>query len=124
RHGAALAPVGTERHPEAEPVHPACQGHPARVGFGNLGPGARSPADVAEHFWIRIELDLQVEMAVGERDQEKAGGSQNGLRHLATIASRRRRRNPFTACLRMGRWPVRRSARAWRTTYGHARASR
>lgn len=57
------------------------------MGFGDLGPGPRSPADVAEHFWIGIELDLQIEMAVGKRDQEESGGPQNGLRHLAMIAS-------------------------------------
>jgi hypothetical protein len=41
-----------------------------------------------------MELDLQVEMAVGKRDRQKAGCPQDGLRHLATIASRHRPRNP------------------------------
>jgi hypothetical protein len=38
------------------------------VGLSDLCRRPRSPAEVAEHFWIGIELDLQVEMAVSKRD--------------------------------------------------------
>jgi hypothetical protein len=38
------------------------------VGLSDLCGRPRSPAEVAEHFWIGIELDLQVEMAVSKRD--------------------------------------------------------
>jgi hypothetical protein len=81
--GAARAATGTERHPETQAIHPAGQGHPLRVGLANICRRPCSPAQVAEHFWIGIELDLQVEMAVGQRDQQEAGCPQHGPRYLA-----------------------------------------
>ena len=95
RRGAVRAATGTERHPETQAIHPAGQGHPPRVGLGDLCRRPRPPAEIAEHFRIRIELDLQAEMAVGKRDQQEASCPQDRLRHPATIASRHRQRNPF-----------------------------
>lgn len=84
----SLAATGTERHPEAQALHLASQGHPPRMRPGHLVPGPCPPIEIAQHLRIRIELDLQVEMPAGQRDQQQAGCPQNRLRHPATITDR------------------------------------
>jgi len=105
RRRTALAAIGAERHPEAQALHLAGQGHPPRMGLGHLIPGPCPPIEIAQHLRISIELDLQVEMPVGQWDQQQAGCPQNRLRHTTTITDRLPQRDPFSAHVSYRRWP-------------------
>jgi hypothetical protein len=50
-------------------------------------------------------VDLQVEVPVGQWDQQQAGCPQNRLRHTATITDRLPQRDPFSAHASYQRWP-------------------
>jgi hypothetical protein len=53
--------------PEAEPVDLRRGCHPPRVAGLDLLARARPTADVAHHLGVRVELDLPLEVLVGER---------------------------------------------------------
>ena len=55
-----------EPHPEAEPINfPRCR-HAARMAGLCFLAGARATAQVAQHLGIGVELDLALEVLVGE----------------------------------------------------------
>ena len=66
------AAIGPERHPVAQAVDLAARAIRLRMGGDHLVPGARPPADVAKHLRIGVELDLQLEVPVRQRDQQQA----------------------------------------------------
>jgi hypothetical protein len=68
-----------EADPEAEPVHLLCGCHPPRVAGHGVLASARPPAEVAHHLGIGVELDLPLEVLVGEWQQGDPLGPQGPL---------------------------------------------
>ena len=56
-------------------------GHALRVALDHLVAGAGPSPQEPQHLGIAVELDLEVEMPVGERDEHEAFGAEDGLRH-------------------------------------------
>jgi hypothetical protein len=73
--------VVDETDPEAEPVHSPGGSHPPRVVGLDLLPRARPTAEVLHHLGIRVELELPLEMLVGEWRQLQPLGVQCQLGH-------------------------------------------
>jgi hypothetical protein len=72
-----------EAHPHAETVDLVGPAHPVDVLGARLVRGLRAGEQVAQHLGVGVELDLEVEMLVGERYEDQAVGSEHGLGHLA-----------------------------------------
>ena len=75
--------VVDEADPEAESVHLLRGCHPPRVAGLDLLACARPTAEVAHHLGIRVELDLPLEVPVGEWHQCDPLGVQGPLGHGA-----------------------------------------
>jgi hypothetical protein len=76
--------VVDEADPEAETVHLLRGCHPPRVAGDDLLACAGPTAEVAHHLEVRVELDLPLEVLVGERHQCDPLCLQRLLRHRLT----------------------------------------
>jgi hypothetical protein len=93
-----------EADPEAESVNLVRGCHPPRVAGLDLVPCAGPTAEVAHHLGIRVELDLPLEVLVGEWHQREPLGVQGLLGHRAESSMREPRRvcNPAASHFRFG----------------------
>ncbi len=66
-------------------------GESASVGLLDLVPRTRAPADVGHDLGIGIQLDLELEVAIGEGLEPEALGVENRLRHLFIVNAWERR---------------------------------
>jgi hypothetical protein len=63
-----------------------CGGQPAPVRLLDLGAGCGPADDVAHHLGIGVQLDLQLQMVVGERYQSEPVGVQRRLGHTVDVS--------------------------------------
>jgi hypothetical protein len=61
--------AGGESDPEAEPGRLFGGGEPAPVVLLEFGAGLSPRREVAHHFGVGVELDLQLDVLVGERER-------------------------------------------------------